>query len=68
MGWCSGTEIFDEIVVAVNDIGLSRPKQRVILEALRDVMENHDWDCQPDSEFYDDEFVGEILGNPFEEE
>jgi hypothetical protein len=63
MGWCSGTEIFDKVAQTVIDIGLSKPKQRAILEALRDAMVQHDWDCQDDSDFSSDPLIGgEILG------
>jgi hypothetical protein len=57
MGWNSGTEIFDTVVGAVLD-DLSKEE---IIERLVEVMEDHDWDGQGDSEFFEHPIVRKIF-------
>lgn len=68
MGWNSGTEIFD--VVAESVLEGRSPEET--LERLIDVMEDHDWDGQSDSTFFNHPVVRKIFmeRNPewFEEE
>lgn len=54
MGWCSGTGIFDAVYEHL-DLASDIPQSEkiAILIVLADAMENHDWDCQSDSEYSD---------------
>ena len=70
MGWCSGTEIFDEVCSI-----LLSPKPIDTHEALVKVikcLEDGDWDCQSDSKFWDHSQVisamQEVHPSWFEEE
>ena len=57
MGWCSGTEIFDVVAGAVLE---DLPKEEII-ERLIEVMEDHDWDCQCDSDHWNHPIVRKIF-------
>lgn len=60
MGWCSATEIFDQIVgPLVDDKKPLKPKK--IIEQLIVALEDGDWDCQKDSEYWDHPVVAEIF-------
>jgi hypothetical protein len=61
MGWCSGTEIFDKTVAVVLAMDIGEDNQKRIIRALADAMEDHDWDCQDDSRYYDDPLVSEVF-------
>lgn len=60
MGWCSGTEIFDAVASALLDQEKT-PDKRAILSGLIDDLENMDWDCQSDSDYYDHPLVQELF-------
>jgi hypothetical protein len=52
MGWCSGTPIFDAVYKqVVGNFNIPETEQVQILAALADAMEDHDWDCQDDSDY-----------------
>ncbi len=53
MGWCSGTEIFDEAVDAAKAAGVKGLNLRDFAIAMIKVLEDHDWDCQCESEYYE---------------
>jgi hypothetical protein len=53
MGWCGGTDIFDSVVEGL----LQDHSRHEIIVALIKALELSDWDCQSDSEFYDDPCV-----------
>lgn len=59
MGWCSATYIFDAIAGALLDDAPVNKKQ--ILKLVVDALEEGDWDCQSDSEYYDHPLVKEIM-------
>jgi len=59
MGWCSGTEIFD--TVCDNLIIDDKVNKKELLKSLIQVMWEHDWDCETDSEYIDDELVRECF-------
>jgi hypothetical protein len=67
MGWCSGTEIFDNVADIVLPMPISKGQKLLILGELKTVMEDHDWDCQSDSDYYSDPAIGPLLGNTFED-
>lgn len=62
MGWCSGTDIFDAACK-----GIIGDKQRVSKEGIKaltiivDSLEQHDWDCQQDSRYWDHPVVQQIF-------
>jgi len=59
MGWCSGTEIFDKVAWALLD---KEPKHlKEVLGLLIDALEDSDWDCQQDSDYWDHPVVQEIM-------
>ena len=50
MGWCSGTIVFD----AVCDALLSDNKDtEYAIKALIEALHDGDWDCEPDSEYFE---------------
>lgn len=57
MGWCSGTDIFDEVVQSLK--AGDAPKET--LKKLAVVLEDHDWDCQNESKYWDDPDIREIF-------
>jgi hypothetical protein len=65
MGWCSGTYIFDAAIEAayrlIDDVkssSLSESDARIAIvkfaKVMRDELEDGDWDCQNESDFYQD--------------
>lgn len=61
MGWCSGTEIFDDVTGMVIDQDLEDKEKYAIIKRLVISLENGDWDCQSDSEYYDHELVQSVF-------
>jgi hypothetical protein len=64
MGWCSATRIFDPIcnfVVAKS----SAPKKEKIafLKLIIRKLQEDDWDCESESDFWEHPIVGPLLGN-----
>lgn len=61
MGWCSATEIFDTVADVVlrevQDDGI----RISVLYKLAVALEQHDWDCQSDSCFYDHPLVERVF-------
>lgn len=57
MGWCSGTDIFDRVVKEI----LNDAPKEVVIRTLIDSLEDHDWDCQNESDYYDVEPVNGIF-------
>lgn len=58
MGWCSGTEVFDEFVEVLLEQNLDKKDAiRRIAEGLRDL----DWDCESDSRYWDHPIVQEVF-------
>lgn len=52
MGWCSGTDVFDEMAGAILSSTLSEGQKVDLLRHLIETLENEDWDCQQDSRYY----------------
>lgn len=61
MGWCSGTEIFDAVVSFVLKTDASDDEKSSLLKTLADALENHDWDCQQDSDHYEHPIVQRVM-------
>lgn len=59
MGWCSATRIFDSVAgVLLDDKDIDKKEA---LETLIAALEDGDWDCQGDSDYYDHPLVQEIF-------
>jgi hypothetical protein len=59
MGWCSGTEIFDQIAeVVLSDKPMDK---KATIKAMIEALENGDWDCQGDSAYWDHPIVKEAF-------
>lgn len=52
MGWCSGTYIFDDTIKAAEKVGITGDKLTAFAENVIRAFEDHDWDCQPDSVYW----------------
>ncbi len=50
MGWCSGTYVFDEIAKAY----LEDKNPTELMIAVGKAMQNADWDCEYDSDYFND--------------
>lgn len=61
MGWCSATEIFDDVAAALLEKGKKAPTPEEVLGRLIDVLEDMDWDCQQDSAYYDHPLVQALM-------
>lgn len=62
MGWCSGTEIFDKVAEYVlGCTAVSEAERTNIIRVLIDALEDHDWDCQDDSDLMNDPIVKEVM-------
>lgn len=61
MGWCSGTEVFDSVtdsVIRCYDQGyINIIAVTYIINGLIKALEDQDWDCQSDSQFYNHPIV-----------
>lgn len=66
MGWCSATQIFDAIANEVlgHNKGYSDIQKMQVLHMLADILREHDWDCEADSEFYDHPQFKDIFEEP----
>ena len=61
MGWCSATYLFDNIVGAL--LGKDKIDTKEVIKNLINTLEEGDWDCQQDSDYYDHPVVKEIFGS-----
>lgn len=59
MGWCSATVIFDGVCDAL--LADEKPDLKSTLRALIAALEDGDWDCQSDSEYWNHPMVREIM-------
>ena len=59
MGWCSATEIFDKVLSEidheVNDEVFSK-----VAMILGSALQNQDWDCESDSDYWEDERLKKV--------
>ena len=64
MGWCSATEVFDPVAGFILE-RIEGPEDRIeakkVLTKLIEVLEDRDWDCQQDSDYWDDPLIQEIF-------
>ena len=61
MGFCSGTEIFDPVAKYVIESGMPEPYRHELLKVLVSALEDHDWDCQQDSSYYDFPLIERVM-------
>lgn len=61
MGWCSGTDIFDQMVSFVLSTTVSDEEKYNTIRTLARALEDSDWDCQSDSNYWDDPIVQRAL-------
>lgn len=59
MGWCSGTLIFDNVCDAL--LADEKPSLEQTIRALICALEDGDWDCQMDSEYWGHPLVGKVM-------
>lgn len=59
MGWCSATYIFDVMAEALLNNNPKEPKE--LLKHLAKILEDSDWDCQQDSDYWNHPVVQEIM-------
>ena len=58
MGWCSGTDIFDEIVGVILPMNfLPILDKKTLIKSLIEILWSHDRDREYDSEYIQDNFV-----------
>lgn len=60
MGWCSATQIFDSVAAALLDEE-SKNDVHSVLKELVIALEDNDWDCQCDSDYYEHPVVQSIM-------
>lgn len=51
MGWCSGTEVFDDVVQELFTTEATEAVKQQIIVALIKGLERNDWDCHWDSQY-----------------
>lgn len=61
MGWCSGTDIFDDMAGFILGISATDDEKAEILTTLINSLEDQDWDCQSDSNYWDDPIVQRVF-------
>lgn len=61
MGWCSATDIFDRVAQFVLKTNHTDDEKYEILYALAEELERHDWDCQGDSDYFDEPIVRRVF-------
>lgn len=61
MGWCSGTDIFDAVAKLILSKDEVSEEEIQVLKTLVDALEDGDWDCQGDSDFYEHPIVQRIM-------
>lgn len=59
MGWCSATEIFDTMADIL--LGSQPVDPKEVLLRIAQVLEDNDWDCQHDSDYWNHPHVREIF-------
>jgi len=58
MGWCRGTEVFDDICEAILD---SKLEGSELIEEVIYILQANDWDCELESEYVEHPIVKDIF-------
>jgi hypothetical protein len=61
MGWCSATRLFDSIVSDLKLTNIDDKHFHTVVWNLICELEDMDWDCQSESDFWEDEQVRGIF-------
>jgi hypothetical protein len=64
MGFCSGTDIFDPVIDCIlkqSPDRLHPEARRELIRALILALWKHDWDCETDSEYFENPIVHEVF-------
>lgn len=70
MGWCSGTNILDNVIEKLAAMNLPEEQQLEIVTVLIKAMEDNDYDCHSDSRYYGTPIMDKAmiaLGHEFDE-
>lgn len=59
MGWCSATVIFDSVVSGI--VGDTEIDKKELIRIVANALEDGDWDCQQDSDYWDHPLVQEVM-------
>jgi hypothetical protein len=59
MGWCSGTVAFDSVLDAL--LAEKKPSLEETIRSLVVTLEDMDWDCQQDSEYWSHPVVRSVM-------
>lgn len=61
MGWCSGTGVFDPVCKAILELDLDKKQKTKLITVLAKALEEMDWDCQSESDFWEHPLVREVM-------
>lgn len=61
MGWCSGTEIFDNVGRWVLNSRMTDEEKYGVMKVLAQALEGEDWDCEQDSMYWKHPIVQKIM-------
>jgi hypothetical protein len=61
MGWGSGVDVFDPIISAILGTPMNIGHKKALIKAVITALEDHDWDTQPDSKYWDHHIVREVF-------
>ena len=62
MGWCSGTYVFDGVMDAfINEKSISKAVKKKIIKKVIEALQERDWDCESDSDYWEHPLVREIF-------
>ena len=56
MGWCSATQIFDDVVDAIVEY-IPEDKIEEVMEQIAIPLWDGDWDCEYDSKYFDSHLI-----------
>ena len=61
MGWCSGTGFFDPVCRLILDLEVGDIIKKKMIKGLIEALEDQDWDCQSESEYWHNPLVREVM-------
>lgn len=65
MGWCSGTDLFDEAIYCI--LNKDNLDKKELVKKLIEAFQDKDWDCEGDSGYYDHPIVNAAFKEMFPE-